>query len=72
MIGQKDEILKDENISLDFHKVSNFLLYHRIFVLFFLLHKLWDQSYSTQGTRNQGTMELRSWNLGHPYSFALQ
>ena len=39
MIGQKDEILKDKNISLDFHKVSNFLLHHRIFVFLILLQK---------------------------------
>ena len=72
MIGQKDEILKDENISLDVHKVLNFLLHHRIFVFFIILQKHWDQSYSTQGIKNQGTMELRSWNLGYPCSFGLR
>ena len=39
MIGQKDEILKDENIRLDVHKVLNFLLHHRIFVFFIILQK---------------------------------
>ena len=62
MIGQKDEILKDENISLDVHKVLNFLLHHRIFFFFYyftetLRSKLFNAR--NKKPRNYGTAQLK-------------
>ena len=59
MIGQKDEILKDKNISLDFHKVSNF--YSIIGYLFFLFFYR-NLEIKVMQRKEQETKEL--WNSG--------